>query len=80
MEEGKRTNILIGAKVDENLARALENYLLLDTHITKSEFIRDAVRRELEERAREMGLTLAELCTLPADELKYRVSKKLKMK
>jgi metal-responsive CopG/Arc/MetJ family transcriptional regulator len=79
MEE-KRTDIIIGAKVDENLSRALENYLQLDTHITKSEFIRDAIRRELEERAREMGISLAELCTLPFEDLKPRVSRKLRMK
>jgi len=76
MEE-KRTNIIIGAKIDENLARALENYLQLDTHITKSEFIRDAIRRELEERAREMGVTLAEICTLPIEKLRQKVTRKL---
>jgi Arc/MetJ-type ribon-helix-helix transcriptional regulator len=76
MEE-KRKDIIIGAKVDENLVRALKNYVALDTHISQSEFLRDAIREKLEREAEKLGLTLVELARLPLEELQRRIERRV---
>jgi Arc/MetJ-type ribon-helix-helix transcriptional regulator len=73
----KRAEILVGAKFGPELHKALENYITLDTHTTKSEFIRDAVRRELEERAKELGLSIVELARLPPEKLQRKISRRI---
>jgi Arc/MetJ-type ribon-helix-helix transcriptional regulator len=78
MEE-KKKDILVGAKVDENLARALRNYIALDTHISTSEFVRDAVREKLEREAEKLGLTLIEMARLPLEELQRRIERRVLM-
>lgn len=42
--------VFIGVKIPKAMARMLEQALKTDTHTSKSELIRDAIRKELERR------------------------------
>jgi Arc/MetJ-type ribon-helix-helix transcriptional regulator len=75
--ERKKVEKLISAKVGEDLDAALEKYIALDTHTTKSEYIREAVRERLERDAEKVGLTLVELARLPLEELQRRISERV---
>jgi Arc/MetJ-type ribon-helix-helix transcriptional regulator len=75
--ERKRVERIISAKVGEDLDAALEKYIALDTHTTKSEYIREALRERLERDAEKLGLTLVELARLPLEELQRRIEYKI---
>jgi Arc/MetJ-type ribon-helix-helix transcriptional regulator len=79
MMAAKRVDKMIGAKVGEDLDAALEKYIALDTHTTKSEYIREAIREKLERDAEKLGLTLVELARLPISDLEKRIARRLKV-
>ncbi len=55
--EGARELVFLGVKVPQALADLLDQAVLSDSHITKSEYIRDALRQALHRQ----GFTLEKM-------------------